>query len=129
MSNTPIKKSFLFKLSPPFIRRLAPPNLLNAPIFIIANKCSIINRVFCDIILVEKRINMNNLTIFMFIFGTILILIGLYMYTGHKLGIMTERPAFKNLTINEWKNIGKWVMISSLLFYLIGILAWIFNFE
>ena len=43
MSNTPIKKSFLFKLSPPFIRRLAPPNLLNVPKYIIANVCSIIN--------------------------------------------------------------------------------------
>jgi len=34
MSNTPIKKSFLFKLSPPFIRRLAPPNLLSIPILL-----------------------------------------------------------------------------------------------
>ena len=38
MSNTPIKKSFLFKLSPPFIRRLAPPNLLNVPKTIMSNK-------------------------------------------------------------------------------------------
>jgi len=45
MSNTTIKKSFLFKLLPPFIRRLAPPNLLNVPIYIIANICSIINNV------------------------------------------------------------------------------------
>ena len=45
MSNTPIKKSFLFKLSPPFIRRLAPPNLLNVPIYIITNICSVINSV------------------------------------------------------------------------------------
>ena len=45
MSNTPIKKSFLFKLSPPFVRRLAPPNLLNVPRHIIANKCSVINSV------------------------------------------------------------------------------------
>ncbi len=45
MSNTPIKKSFLFKLSPPFIRRLAPPNLLNVPRYIITNKCSIFNNI------------------------------------------------------------------------------------
>lgn len=31
MSNTPIRKSFLFKLPPPFIRSLAPPNLSNVP--------------------------------------------------------------------------------------------------
>ena len=45
MSNTPIKKSFLFKLSPPFLRRLAPPNLLNVPRYIIANKRSTINNI------------------------------------------------------------------------------------
>ena len=45
MSNTPIKKSFLFKLSPPFIRRLAPPNLLNVPRYITTNKYSIINNI------------------------------------------------------------------------------------
>ena len=43
MSNTPIKKSFLFKLSPPFVRRLAPPNLLNVPKNIITNICSTIH--------------------------------------------------------------------------------------
>ena len=45
MSNTPIKKSFLFKLSPPFNRRLAPPNLLNVPMCIIISNCSLINGV------------------------------------------------------------------------------------
>ena len=70
---------------------------------------------------------MNNLTIFMFIFGKILIIIGLYMYTGHKLGIMTERPAFKNLTIDEWKNVGKWTMISSIILFLIAIIGLLFD--
>ena len=72
---------------------------------------------------------MSSLAILMFIFATCLILVGLYMYTGHSLDIMTQRVGFRNLTIKDWKNIGKWVMISSLSFYLIGILAWIFNFE
>ena len=39
MSNTDIKKSFLFKLPPPFVRSLAPPNLLSIPKIIIANIC------------------------------------------------------------------------------------------
>ena len=43
MSNTPIKKSFLFKISPPFVRSLAPPNLLNVPNKIVSNYCSSIN--------------------------------------------------------------------------------------
>ena len=45
------------------------------------------------------------------------------MFTGHKLGIMTYRAAFKNLSKEEWKNIGKWTMISSILIYVIAILG------
>lgn len=67
--------------------------------------------------------------IFMIIFATCVLLTGLYMFTGHKLGIMTWRAAFKNLTIEEWKNIGKWTMISSIIIYIIGIVAIIFHFE
>ena len=53
MSNTPIKKSFLFIISPPFVRSLAPPNLLNVPKLIIANFCSTINEKLINNI--EKR--------------------------------------------------------------------------
>ena len=49
--------------------------------------------------------------IFLLIFAACVFLVGVYMFTGHKLGIMTGRPAFKNLSKNEWKNIGKWTMI------------------
>ena len=74
---------------------------------------------------------MSNFSIFMFIFATCVFLIGLYMFSGsgHKLEIMTYRAAFKNLTKSEWKNIGKWTMISSLIIYIIAIIGWIFNFE
>lgn len=72
---------------------------------------------------------MSNFAILMFIFASCVLLSGLYMYTGHKIELLTWRAAFKNLTIKEWKNIGKWTMISSIIIYLIGILGWIFNFE
>ena len=49
------------------------------------------------------------------------------MFTGHKLGIFTMRPAFKNLSKDDWKNIGKWTMISSSVIYLIAILGIIFD--
>ena len=65
----------------------------------------------------------------MFIFASLVLLIGLYMYSGHKLEIFTIRPAFKNLSKDEWKNIGKWTMISSILIYIIAIIALIFNVE
>ena len=39
------------------------------------------------------------------IFAISLLLTGLYMYTGHKLGIFEYKPAFKNLTIDEHVNL------------------------
>ena len=67
--------------------------------------------------------------VLMIIFATCVLLIGLYMFTGHKVGMLEWRAAFKNLTKEEWKNVGKWTMIVSIFIYLIGILAIIFKFE
>ena len=72
---------------------------------------------------------MSGFSIIFFIFGTCTLLVGLYMFTGHKLGILTYRAAFKNLSRTELKNIGKWTMISGIIIFIIAILGWIFNFE
>ncbi len=72
---------------------------------------------------------MSNVGIIMLIFATCVLLVGLYMFTGHKLGIIAWKAAFKGLTKDGWINVGKWTMISSILIYLIGILAIIFNWE
>ena len=72
---------------------------------------------------------MNGFSTLMFIFATCVLLVGLYMYKGHKVGILTYRPAFKNLTKKEWINIGKWTMISSIFIFIIAIIGWIFNFS
>lgn len=66
---------------------------------------------------------MNGFSILMFIFATCVLLTGLYMFTGHKLGILDYRAAFKNLSIDQWKNIGKWTMISSSIIYLLAIIG------
>ena len=66
---------------------------------------------------------MNGFSILMLIFGTCVLLVGLYMFTGHKVGLLEGRVAFQNLNKNEWKNIGKWTMISSLIIYAIGIIG------
>ena len=66
---------------------------------------------------------LNGLAILMFIFASCVLLVGLYMYKGHKLSIMEYRAAFKNLSKDEWINIGKWTMISSILIFLIAIIA------
>ena len=51
------------------------------------------------------------------------------MYTGHKIEILAWKAAFKNLKKDEWKNIGKWTMINSIIIYIIAIIGWIFKFE
>jgi len=71
---------------------------------------------------------MSGFVILFLIFATCVLLVGLYMFIGHELGIMTLRPAFKNLTKEEWKNIGKWTMISSIFIYILAILGIVFNF-
>ena len=72
---------------------------------------------------------MSGFGILMIIFATALLLTGLYMFSGHKLSIFEYRAAFKNLTIKEWKNIGKYVIYVSIFVYIIGIIGIIFNFE
>lgn len=69
---------------------------------------------------------MNGLSILMFIFAICIFLTGLYMFTGHKLSIMWQ-ATFKHLTIDEWKNVGKWTMISSLIPLIIAVLRVLFN--
>ena len=72
---------------------------------------------------------MPNFSILFFIFATCVLLVGLYMFTGHKLGILEGMVRFRGLTIDDWKNIGKWTMVSSLVIYAFAIIGWIFNFE
>ena len=66
---------------------------------------------------------MNGVSILMFIFSVCILLVGLYMYTGHKLNIMTWRVGFRHLNKSEWKNIGKWTMIVSVIPLIIGIIC------
>lgn len=70
---------------------------------------------------------MNGFSILMFIFAVSVFLIGLYMFTGHKLDILSLRVEFKNLNINDWKNIGKWTMITSILIFIIAIIGWLYK--
>ncbi|MBQ9314502.1 MAG: hypothetical protein IJ220_05865 [Clostridia bacterium] len=71
---------------------------------------------------------MSGFGILFLIFGICVFLVGLYMYTGHKLDILTWRAAYKNLDIDQWKNIGKWTMITSIFILLLAIVGLIFNF-
>jgi len=71
---------------------------------------------------------MNGFSILMFIFATCVFFVGLYMFTGHKLELLAWKAAFQNLNKSEWKNIGKWTMISSIPIFVLAIIGWIFHF-
>lgn len=66
---------------------------------------------------------MNGFSILFFIFATCVLLIGLYMYKGHKVEMLAWKAAFKGLTKEGWKNVGKWTMISSIIIYIIAIIG------
>ena len=70
---------------------------------------------------------LNSLSILMFIFATCVLIVGIYMHTGHKLGIFEYRAGFRNLTKEKWINIGKWTMISSIFIFLFAIISMFFE--
>ena len=66
---------------------------------------------------------MRNFGILMLIFATGVLLIGLYMFKGHKIDLITWRAQYKHLSKNEWKNIGKWTIIVSIFIYIIALIS------
>ena len=72
---------------------------------------------------------MSNFSILMFIFATCVLLVGIYMFTGHKLGVIAWKAVFKGLDIEGWKKVGKYTMITSIFIYILAIIGWIFNFS
>ena len=69
---------------------------------------------------------MNGFSIFMFIFGICILLMGLYIYKGHDVKKLVWKAQYKNLTNKEWKNIGKWTMIFSIVPFILAILGLFF---
>ena len=66
---------------------------------------------------------MSGFSFLMFIFGICVLLVGLYMFTGHEFSLVSWRAPFKNLKEDEWKNIGKWTMLSSVFIFIIAIIV------
>ena len=65
--------------------------------------------------------------ILMFIFALLTLLTGLYMFTGHKIGLLTGRAAYRNLNKEDWIKIGKYTMLSSVIIFIVALLAILFN--
>ena len=72
---------------------------------------------------------MSPFSILFFIFGTLVLILGIYMYRGNELKAISWKAAFKGVNKAGWKNIGKWTIIASIIIYIIAIIGWIFNFE
>ena len=70
---------------------------------------------------------MNGFSILMFIFGVCDLLFGLYIYTGHDVTTLLWKAHYKNLTKKEWKNIGKWTMITSIIPFILSTLGLFLN--
>ena len=66
---------------------------------------------------------MSGFSILMFIFAACIFLVGLYAFTGHKIDYLAWRATFKGLTIDGWKNVGKWTMISSVIPFILAIIG------
>ncbi len=74
---------------------------------------------------------MNGLSILMFIFGFLILLCGIYLYSGHN-GDFTQlllwKTHKKSYSTKELHSVGKWTMIASIIPIIIGILALIFDY-
>ena len=66
---------------------------------------------------------MNGFSVLMFIFSACILLVGLYMYNGHELRVISWKAAFKGLNKAGWKNVGKWTMISSIIPFILAIIG------
>lgn len=67
---------------------------------------------------------MSGFSILMIIFGFLIFLAGLYLYTGHKSELLLWKvPDIKKFTKEETINVGKWTMISSIIPFLLALLG------
>ena len=71
---------------------------------------------------------MNGFSILFFIFGFLIFLAGLYIYTGHKNEVLLWKTHnIEKLTKKDLKIIGKWTMLSSIIPVILAILGLIFK--
>lgn len=70
---------------------------------------------------------MNGFAILMLIFSVCLFIVGLLGYTGHGSELFLTRLHTKSNRKGKAKNVGKWIMISSIIPLIIAVLAFVFN--
>ena len=73
---------------------------------------------------------MNGFSILMIIFGLLIFLSGLYLFTGHKSELLLWKVHdIKKFSKEDTIKVGKWTMISSCIPFLLGILGILFKWE
>lgn len=66
---------------------------------------------------------LNGFSILMFVFAFLVILAGIYIYTGHNSELLIWKGHKKNATKEELKVTGKWTIISGCIILIIGIIG------
>ena len=73
---------------------------------------------------------MSGFSILMIIFGVLIFLCGLYLFTGHKSELLLWNVNdIKKYTIEKTKNVGKCTMLSSIIPFILALLGYIFGWE
>ena len=71
---------------------------------------------------------MNGFSVLFFIFGIMILIAGIVLYTGHKDEVLLWKVYdVKKLPQSELKNIGKWTRLSSIIPFIIAIIGVIFK--
>ena len=66
---------------------------------------------------------MSGFCILMLIIGLVIFIIGLYMFTGHELELISWIPSYDNLNKERWIYIGKWTMIASIIPFILALIG------
>jgi len=69
---------------------------------------------------------MSDFSIFMLIVGVSILLVGLYLFTGCKLSATSWKEPYKSKWQQQFKIIGKWIMILSILPFVLTIIYLMF---
>ena len=73
---------------------------------------------------------MNGFSILMIVFGVLIFLAGLYLYSGHKSELLLwKNHNVKEMPMSDVKKVGKWTMIASLVPIIIALFVYLFNID
>lgn len=66
---------------------------------------------------------MIGFSVLMFVFGIMLIIAGLYIFTGHKDSVLLWKVYDKNISKEQLRVLGKWTMLSAILPMILAVIG------